>query len=82
LQFTRAVSAMIDRHAGSSIRAAMVWGKGFRASLREIADLKERGLRQPARDLLGDQAPHLSQIRTLTPSALMPLPKPAPMFRF
>jgi hypothetical protein len=48
LQFTRAVSAMIDRHPGFEYTRSDGLGERVRVSLRDIADLKERGVRQPA----------------------------------
>ena len=43
LQFTRAVSAMVDGHAGFEYRRGDGLGEGVRVSLREIADPIERG---------------------------------------
>jgi hypothetical protein len=48
LQFTRAVSAMIDRAPGFEYTRSDGLGERVRVSLRDIADLKERGVRQPA----------------------------------
>jgi hypothetical protein len=43
LQFTRPVSAIIDRHAGFEYTRSDGLGEGVRVSLRDIADPKGRG---------------------------------------